>query len=346
MKVFISSVIGGFESYRDAAAQGTWALGHDVIKAEDFGASPASPQQVCLRGVRDADVVVLLVGQRYGHPQASGLSATHEEYREAQERCRVFVFVQTGVEREPAEKEFLREVQAWSSGHYTENFSSPQELRDKVTRALHQLELAQVVGPVDEKEMLGRAEALLPSSRGGGRTSLFLVVVGGPRQQVIRPAELEGPELKRAIQQEALFGEAAVFDDSKGTQPRIEDHALHLTQADATITVDELGSVRFVLPALAERDRGHFTGWLLDRTDPMKRLADVVIVAGLSGAGYLPWRTRAEHQANPNQATMGKGADLIVVHPSSVRRNRAVLTLDAGRIAEDLTILLRREVRP
>jgi len=75
MKVFISSVIAGFESYRDAAGQGVHSLGHQAIRAEDFGAAPASPQEVCLRGVRAADVVVLLVGARYGYPQASGLSA-------------------------------------------------------------------------------------------------------------------------------------------------------------------------------------------------------------------------------------------------------------------------------
>ena len=97
-------------TYRDAAAQAVRALGHEVIRAEDFGASPASPQEVCLHGAREADVVVLLVGARYGYPQASGLSATHEEYREARERCRVLVFVQQGVEHEPPQQKILREA--------------------------------------------------------------------------------------------------------------------------------------------------------------------------------------------------------------------------------------------
>ena len=44
--------------------------GYAVIAAEDFGASPGSPQQVCLAGVREADVVVLLLGARYGTPQS------------------------------------------------------------------------------------------------------------------------------------------------------------------------------------------------------------------------------------------------------------------------------------
>ncbi len=83
MKVFISSVVSGFESFRDAAAAGIEALGYTVIRSEDFGAVAASSQQTCLEGVRVADVVVLLLGARYGFLQPAGLSATHEEYREA-----------------------------------------------------------------------------------------------------------------------------------------------------------------------------------------------------------------------------------------------------------------------
>ena len=52
-----------------------------MIAAEDFGASPSSTQQVCLAAVHEADIVGLLLGERHGIPQTSGLSPTHEEYR-------------------------------------------------------------------------------------------------------------------------------------------------------------------------------------------------------------------------------------------------------------------------
>lgn len=95
MKVFISSMIVSMEEYRTAAREAVENLGHTVIAAEDFGASPDSPQQVCLAAVRDADVIVLLFGARYGIPQTSGLSPTHEEYREARGHKPVLMFVQT-----------------------------------------------------------------------------------------------------------------------------------------------------------------------------------------------------------------------------------------------------------
>jgi hypothetical protein len=52
MKVFISSVTTGMEGYRDAAARGIRALGHEVLRAEDYGASYESPQRKCLAGTR------------------------------------------------------------------------------------------------------------------------------------------------------------------------------------------------------------------------------------------------------------------------------------------------------
>jgi hypothetical protein len=54
--------------------------------------------------------VVLLIGERYGYPQPSGLSATHEEYREAGSVNRVLIFVESAVVREPAQQAFLDEV--------------------------------------------------------------------------------------------------------------------------------------------------------------------------------------------------------------------------------------------
>ena len=95
MQVFISSVVSGMQEFREAAATGARTLGHEVKRSEDFPASPATPQQACLAGVRWADVVILLLGSRYGQVQPSGLSATHEEYEEAKERHPVLCLLYT-----------------------------------------------------------------------------------------------------------------------------------------------------------------------------------------------------------------------------------------------------------
>ena len=245
MKVFISSVISGMEAYREAAAQAVRALGHEVVRAEDFGAQPESPQVACLAGVRQADAVVLLMGERYGAPQSSGLSATHEEYREARERRPVLVMVQDGVEREADQDAFVREVQDWAQGHYTNSFADPDRLRDAVTRALHDLELAHATGPVDPDEMLQRAIALLPDERHGhsGSARLALALTGGPVQTVLRPAELEAPALRERLQQMALFGESAVLTTQQGTETRIDQDMLIFEQPERSIGISETGSI-------------------------------------------------------------------------------------------------------
>src|SRR5207249_8235965 len=109
VRVFISSVITGLEPFRDAAADAARTLDHEVRRSEDFAASTASPQQVCLEGVRWADVVVLLLGERYGDVQPSELSPTHEEYREARDSKDVIAFTHRAAEREPAQTEFVEE---------------------------------------------------------------------------------------------------------------------------------------------------------------------------------------------------------------------------------------------
>ena len=180
VKVFISSVISRMEDHRAAARLAAESLGHTVTVAEDFRASPQSPQQVCLGAVRDADAVVLVLGPRYGAPQESGISPTHEEYREARGTKPVLAFVQTGVTREPQQDRFVEEVSAWEGGGYRESFDTPESLRTAVTRALHDWELSQQAGPVDEDELMARTAALLPvrSAHAAGVAPLHVVVAG------------------------------------------------------------------------------------------------------------------------------------------------------------------------
>ncbi len=365
-KVFVSSLVTGMEDLRDAADGAARTFRHEVVRAEEFSASPASPRQACLAAVRSSDVVVVILGAGYGARQESGLSATHEEFKEAVDnQVPVLAFVQRGIELEPDQKAFVRDVRDWAGGVYTYNFTGVDDLRTEVTRALHEWELAQATGPADEAEMLARARELVPSDRGGlgFGPDLGLVVVGGPRRQVLRPAEIESVELQEALQQRALF-DGRVLDPQEGTQPAVEGSALILRQDHASVFLDAQGSLRIIQPArtadprdalpvilheeIQERlDRAlRYAGWALDKIDDARRLSDVVVVAFLTGASHTGWKTRAERQREPNSMSVGmSGKDVAVVHPTPARRHRAALALEAPKISEDLAVLLRREVR-
>lgn len=367
MRVFISSVIRGFESYRQAVAEAVESLGYVVVRAEDFGAQADTPQRACLEAARNADLTVVLLGERYGEQQESGLSATYEEFREARDNGAVAVFVQQGVDPEPAQAEFVEEAQEWATGRLIDTFRDPADLRSKVTRTLHEHVLRAKAGVVDPAEVTARARSLLPShpNRSAGRT--HLIVAGGPHREVLSPSRLEDPEFVRTIMQRALFGPEPVFDASQGTLPRVVDGGLLVEQESGAIHVTEDGTVRVTVPAVRP-DRDPRAGlhvlieedvrdalaatlglatWLLNEVDPHRRLSEVVVLAAMEGASYLGWRTRDAHAANPGRVSISMHAsDLVVVpdHPR-VRRRAAI---DAGRaaIVDDLLLRLRRELRP
>lgn len=363
VRVFLSSVISGYESYREAAARAIRTLKHELIRAEDLGASPGTPQRVCLDGVRRSDVVVVVLGERYGYVQPSGLSATHEEYREARDTKDVLVFVQEGIEPEADQKRFIDEVSAWASGRYLGKFTSPDSLRDAVIEALHRLELSRAAGRVDEGEMLARARQKVPTCQEPHNRSLWLVVAGAPKQQVLRPAELESAMLTRDLKRILLVDDEPFFSTGHGTDERIEDDSLVLSQKGASVSIDETGTVCIVRSVEREVDwrspevsnviieeeirdcvqRGlRLAGQILDRIDPTGRISDVVPIVTLFGANFTEWRTLAEHRRSPNSASATNVPNRIEVVLSPAGRSRPALAVDAARLAEDVTVRLRR----
>lgn len=82
---------------------------------------------------------------------------------------------------------------------------------------------------------------------------------------------------------------------------------------------------------------------LLDQIDPMRRLSDVTVLAGLLGAGYGAWRTRADHEASPDSMSMIiQGRDRVLVPVEPLRFSRAGLAGRRNALAGDLAVLLRR----
>src|SRR5262249_47891175 len=131
-----------------------------------------------------------------------------------------------------------------------------------------------------------------------------------------------------------------------------------------SLLVDDLGSIRILQPAV-ERQRGvtslpalieedvrnrltnaiQLSGWVLDRVDPVRRLSDVLPIVALNNAGYMAWRTRAEHAASPTSMTIPMVAESEVVTLSPALRPRAALLHDTDRMVEDFISLLRRRFR-
>ncbi len=364
MRVFVSSVIGGLELYRDAASAAVESLGYTVLRSEEFGASSDTPRRACMEAARTADLTVVLLGERYGELQDSGLSATHEEFREACDHGGVIAFVQADIEPEPRQAEFLREAQDWVAGRLTDTFTHPDDLRSKVTRALHEHALREKNAPLDPSELIERARSRIPGQPHQSSSQLHVIVAGGPRQELISPSTLDDPAFAQHITQHALFGPEPVFTPEQGTRPLLEQGHLRLQQDAASIVLSEDGTVvvsapavrrdresSSILPAIIEEDIRSVLGatlrlidWLLDEVDPLRRVSHVVVLGAIEGGSMLGWRTRAERATNPNVMTMPmRQRDLVVVPEEPIVRSRAQLHPNLDGLVDDLLTRFRRE---
>lgn len=367
MKVFVSSVIRGQEEWRDAVRSAIETLGLQAVMAEDFGASPSTPRTECLAAVRDADVMILILGSEYGQPLESGFSATHEEYLEARESTPVLAFVHHGSARSGDQARFVDEVRAWESGHYTGSFSDAAQLRDNVLRALFEFQRGVETMPLDADALNERAGELLPQRGFGGSAELVVAVAVGPARAVVTASQLDDAELHRYLHGEALTGTSAVLSTTAGTQPRLTPGSIVLDQRDdrrqvelhtdggimVTQPATRADSPMQALPALIEEDMVdrvarvlEFAGSVLDRIDPANRTSHFAVRVLLSGAGYLPWCTRDEQARSPHGTAMSIHLhDRLEAHLTPPVHRRPALRQQSRELAEDLTASLKLAMR-
>lgn len=373
MRVFISSLIAGFEAERDALKKATQMLRHQPIMAEDFPAQVSSPQVACLSGVRGSDLVILVLGDRYGAIQTtSNISATHEEYRAAKGTKPVIAFVKEHATFEPEQKAFVDEVQGWEGGLFRGSYSSAEDLYEKVVRSIHEYELANAVGTADPVELRNRAGELVrgvEDYRHSSRAVLRMAFSGGPQQQIIRPADLESEELKRKVHQAAAFGAIPFIDAAAATTIGLEGDILVLKQdRGSEIALHEDGSVVLASPLDPvdnERTRfgsSHLDGsvlieervvdviqsslafadWLLEAIDHTQRITHLGIAATIVGSQHRAWRTAAEHRAQSGSVSFGfDRAERN--EPILVDRPRAAMRMARPNVTEDLMVGLRRK---
>ena len=374
MKIFISSLIRGMESERAAVKDAIITLGHEPIMAEGFAAQDSSPQIACLNGLRQSDLFLLILGDRYGAAQASGLSATHEEFEEARNSKPVLGFRHEPSNPEPAQQRFIEAVGGWMGQHWNE-FNTSEQLGRQVTRAIHEWQLANASGPLDVSALDARALTLLPETRTGTVSTnalLALTIATGPNQPLLRARQIEDSALADELLKLALFGPTAIFSKAGGMKSGIEGSDLVLRQegrhgAEGLVRLSPNGDLLIQLPVDRPGDRGMmmvvleeeirdrlanalaFGAAVLKHIDPTEKVTHIALAARLSGSAW-GWRTRQEHAASPNSSTMsfsyGEDQHQQPVQLTPANMRRAKLVREANEIVEDLVTLLRRRWKP
>lgn len=139
LRVFVSSVQNELELER-AAASSVMATDPFLLKHCEpvlFEQEPVPPHPVprpYLESLRGCAVYLLFIAREYGAPD-EGLSATHREYRLAQELKRpTLIFIRDGVQREPATEALVAEIKR--AHHTYKRFHDREDLKPELQRAL------------------------------------------------------------------------------------------------------------------------------------------------------------------------------------------------------------------
>lgn len=226
MIVFISSVRRGLEAERDALPGLISALGHEPKRFEDFTALPVPPRQACMDGVGEADVYLLVLGERYGDRMPdTGIAPTEEEFNVAVRKgIPVIVLQKAAVEMESDQAAFAKRVEGYQAGRFRDSFSSPADLLAKVVaalRAVAESPTTVTLQPLDQPvtvPWLGETARSLPG-RGTLSTTLevHLVPVGAPR---LPASTLEDGrrELVSVGRRTSLFGDEQAVNTGGDTE--------------------------------------------------------------------------------------------------------------------------------
>lgn len=141
-KIFISSTMHDLEAERWVVKQAVEDLGHKYVVwlAEAVPPGSQPPRKICQQAVRECDIFVLLIGERYGAIRVKGdISATEDEYNTACESGKpILVFVKDVPDREPRARAFLTRVGSFIDGRWIKLFTDPEHLRFEVQKAIQE----------------------------------------------------------------------------------------------------------------------------------------------------------------------------------------------------------------
>lgn len=136
-RVFVSSVMDELTHERSAVANAARTVGAEPVLFEEFGGRDDDPHLAYLSEVASSHIYIGILGRRYGRPLPNRYSATHAEYRHAEDRgLRIAVWVGDVPDREGPEQSFVDEVRTF---HVAPMFRSVDDLTRQVDARLRRI---------------------------------------------------------------------------------------------------------------------------------------------------------------------------------------------------------------
>jgi Domain of unknown function (DUF4062) len=231
-RVFISSVEKGYEDMRNAAMRAIKRAGCVPIRAEDFPAAKIAPRSACLDGVASCDVIVFILGARYGVPTSVGISAVEEEYTEAKRlQKQILLFIEETRYEQPQER-FIQSITAYVSGHWRRLFSSIEELESLIEQTLREMT------PMGDTNSEGAARARINAAfatRPAKNDSIVWVQTVWTTlrdEEVIDSVRFTDSSFRDKVQVLGHSAEVRLLDYALGKQTLAEASRLHISQGD------------------------------------------------------------------------------------------------------------------
>ena len=234
-RVFVSSVIKGFEQERAAARAAIESLSLQPVMSEDFGARPYSSEVACLEEVRTSDVYLGVFGARYGYETPEGISVTEAEFNEARRAGRViFCFVQN-TQREAKQDEFVNRVKNYSEGYFVASFKTAGDLALPIVKALNNQIRQPGMSVLDRSQAKTHADTYKWGSRQPRQYSAWFGAVifpDGQGEEYIPVVQLSGQAFRDMMLHPARFGPSTLFRQDLGVRTGDGEDSVEFQQLD------------------------------------------------------------------------------------------------------------------
>jgi hypothetical protein len=134
-EVMISSTLKDLGRERDAAEVAILGMHLSRFRAEKLGSVGLSPRELCELMAKECDILVLIIGERYGHIiEPEGISVVEFEYNVARDHDhgKILVYVKDVLRDDKQLIQFLERVQKFNDGHVMWSFSTPEQLAEQI----------------------------------------------------------------------------------------------------------------------------------------------------------------------------------------------------------------------
>lgn len=230
-RVFISSVIDGFEDYREAAADGVRDAGMEPLRVEtDFPSRTDSSRNACLDAVASCDVLLLVIGERGGGAAPSGKLVVEEEWEEARIHKLPRILLLQDVSRDEKAEGLARRLSDYTEGRFRQTFSTPEDLRQKVAAALREQRRSMTPHETDVTQAF--ASFAEPVRNAADEPIVRLRLVPRRSGELIEPQRMTSGDLHEELTRMAMQQDVALFGLRQGHDMTFRSGEIRLTQDD------------------------------------------------------------------------------------------------------------------